>query len=127
MESSSIAVARNGTEAEPEYDGSISDAPVELLAPLFALILAFGLFLSVLIPWGYSSQVVSELERGELLAVAWHAALAGLSFFVLLRWCTIQTMAFVAHCRQQGARREPDAPLPLVSILVPAYQESETI
>jgi cellulose synthase/poly-beta-1,6-N-acetylglucosamine synthase-like glycosyltransferase len=52
---------------------------------------------------------------------------AGLSFVVLLRWCAIQTMAFTAQYKLWRTGYRPPIAWPLVSILVPAYQESDTI
>src|SRR6266550_6792370 len=113
--------------ADREYNASSGEAPIELLAPLFALILTFGVFLTAFVPIGYVTRAAAELERGKILPSLWCAALAGLSLFVLLRWCTIQTMAFIVHCKLKGDRPDPPATWPLVSILVPAYQEATTI
>ena len=103
------------------------EVPLELLAPLFALILALGMFLSAVLPFGYVTEAAARLRGGEILATVWFSALAGLSLFVLSRWCAIQTMAFVAHCKVTRFQPDPPATWPLVSILVPAYQESTTI
>ena len=109
-----------------EYEGRSAEAPIELLAPLFVLILTFGLFLTAAVPYGYVARAAIELSRGEILRTLWFVTLAGLTFFVLLRWCAIQAMAFIAHCKL-----ERDSPplqsWPLVSVLVPAHQESTTI
>jgi poly-beta-1,6-N-acetyl-D-glucosamine synthase len=110
-----------------EYDASSDGTPIELLAPLFALIFTFGVFLTVFVPFGYVTQAAEELRRGEILRTLWCASLAGLSLFVLLRWCAVQTMAFIVHCKLQRDRPDPPATWPLVSILVPAFQESKTI
>jgi cellulose synthase/poly-beta-1,6-N-acetylglucosamine synthase-like glycosyltransferase len=113
--------------SDREYNASSGEAPIELLAPLFALIFAFGVFLTAFVPYGYVTRAAAELGRGEILPSLWCVALAGLSLFVLLRWCTIQTMAFIVHCKLKADRADPPATWPLVSILVPAYQESTTI
>ena len=85
------------------------------------------MFLTVFMPIGYVTEAAAELRRGNIFQTLWFVALAGLSLFILLRWCTIQTMAFIAHCKLE--RDKPDPPLnwPMVSILVPAYQELGTI
>jgi poly-beta-1,6-N-acetyl-D-glucosamine synthase len=110
-----------------EYDGSASALPIELLAPLFVLILAFGLFLTVEIPAGFLTGAAVGFRRSEVLQALWFTLLAGLSFFVLLRWCAIQTLAFLCHCRLRPSPPPARDSWPLVSILVPAHQESETI
>jgi poly-beta-1,6-N-acetyl-D-glucosamine synthase len=113
--------------AEIEYEGRSAEMPIELLAPLFALILLFGLFLTATVPYGYLGRAEVELGRGEILRTLWFISLAGLTFFVLGRWCAIQTMAFLVHCKAGRYHSQPRTNWPLVSILVPAYQESTTI
>jgi cellulose synthase/poly-beta-1,6-N-acetylglucosamine synthase-like glycosyltransferase len=110
---------------EPGF--SAAEAPLELLAPLFALIFAFGVFLTAFVPSGYVSKAGAELGRGEVLPTLWFVALAGLSLLVLARWCAIHTMAFIVHCRLRRDRPDCRQTWPMVSILVPAYQESTTI
>jgi poly-beta-1,6-N-acetyl-D-glucosamine synthase len=113
---------------EPEYDRMSREVPVELLVPLFVLMLAFGLFLAVLVPFAFAAKAVTELIRdGQVLFALWNMMLAGLALFVLLRWCVIQTMAFIARYKLEYDPSKPSGPWPLVSILVPAYQEAETI
>jgi len=113
---------------QTEYQSAGSEAPLVLMATLFALMLAFGLLLTILIPVGFIGKALSQFNAGEqVLAPIWYGAIAVLSLLVLLRWCTVQTMAFIAQCklRRTGART-PEL-WPLVSVLVPAYQEGETI
>ena len=112
--------------AEREYTGLRRAAPIELLAPLFALILGLGLCLTGLMPFGFITHATWELKRGDVASALWLAVLSGLSFFVLLRWCAIQSFAFVAHVLREQQRRDVQS-WPLVSVLVPAYQESDTI
>jgi hypothetical protein len=71
--------------SDREYNASSGEAPIELLAPLFALIFAFGVFLAAFVPYGYVTRAAAELGRGEILPSLWCVALAGLSLFVLLR------------------------------------------
>jgi cellulose synthase/poly-beta-1,6-N-acetylglucosamine synthase-like glycosyltransferase len=120
-------LAAENAVAEREYNGSSGEIPIEFLAPLFAVIFTFGVFLTAFVPFGYVTKAAAELGRGEILRTLWFMALAGLSHFVLLRWCVVQTMAFIVHCKLKKNRSDPPATWPLVSILVPAYQESTTI
>jgi len=39
--------------ADREYRASSGEVPIELLAPLFAAILTFGVFLTAFVPFGY--------------------------------------------------------------------------
>jgi len=113
--------------ADHEYNASSGEAPIELLAPLFALIFSFGVFLTAFVPFCYLTEAAAKLGRGEILQSLWFVALAGISLFVLLRWCAVQTMAFIAHCKLTRDRPPSPTTWPLVSILVPAFQESTTI
>src|SRR5215207_3556075 len=116
------------TSGAAEYDRVADEVPVGMLVPLFVLMLAFGLLLTFLVPFAFAAKALSELSRdGQVLPAFWNMALAGLSFVILMRWCIIQTMAFVARCRQASEPPDRPGPWPLVSILVPAYQEANTI
>jgi cellulose synthase/poly-beta-1,6-N-acetylglucosamine synthase-like glycosyltransferase len=96
------------------------------MAPLFVLIVAFGATLAVLIPSSFVAAALRELRYdGQLWLGMWFAIMAGLSLFVLTRWCAIQTLAFLEHYRTRRIRMLEA--WPFVSILVPAYQEAETI
>jgi biofilm PGA synthesis N-glycosyltransferase PgaC len=113
---------------EAEYDRLSGEVPVEVLTPLFVVMLAFGLFLTIVVPSAFAAKALAEATRdSQVLFALWNMALCGLSFFVLLRWCAIQTMAFVARCKLERDQPDPPAFWPLVSVLVPAYQEGETI
>ena len=134
-------------ETGKEYDRPEREAvPMGLMAPLFLLVLALGLFLTGLLPYGFMAKAVSQFRQGGTpIEASWSALLAVLSFLVLLRWCVVQTLSFVSHwklSRRQGGQLEsgpqrgqpesgPQAgrpeSWPLVSILVPAFQESDTI
>ena len=113
--------------AERECNASSGEAPIELLAPLFALIVTFGLFLTVFVPLRYVAEAAATLGHGEILRSLWFLALAGISLFVLLRWSAVQTIAFIAHCKLSSNRPDPPTTWPFVSILVPAFQETTTI
>jgi poly-beta-1,6-N-acetyl-D-glucosamine synthase len=128
MPAASTPLPRTALETGETQRGRAGEVPVELLAPLFALLLSFGAFLAFLLPYAYVSDALSELRRSDEASHAFGSvALAVLSIFVLGRWCAIQTMSFVASYRQQHAACRPPASWPFVSILVPAYQESATI
>ena len=117
----------NAGPGDIEYERRSADAPIELLAPLFVLILMFGLFLTTVVPYGYVTRAATELNRGEIFRTLWFVMLAGLTFLTLARWCAIQTMAFVVRCKLERDPPHPPQRWPLVSILVPAHQESTTI
>ena len=95
--------------SEAGYDRTSDEVPVEVLATLFVLMLAFGLLLTVLLPFAFVTKALSELNRdAQVLQACGDMAFAVLSLLVLLRWSIIQTMAFIARCRL--TRDQPDPP-----------------
>jgi cellulose synthase/poly-beta-1,6-N-acetylglucosamine synthase-like glycosyltransferase len=100
--------------------------PFFLMAPLFGLTLAFGATLAVLIASGFVDAALRELRYGgQIWLGIWFVVIGRLSFFVLTRWCAVQTLGFLEHyCTRRVRTLES---WPFVSILVPAYQEAETI
>jgi cellulose synthase/poly-beta-1,6-N-acetylglucosamine synthase-like glycosyltransferase len=94
---------------------------------LFSVILPFALTLAVLITCGFAEAAIPELAPGGRLWLGiWFAVLAFFSCFVLWRWCAIQSLAFLEHRRLRRGIAPP-TDWPKVSILVPAYQEADTI
>ncbi|KAA2211328.1 glycosyltransferase family 2 protein [Teichococcus oryzae] len=90
----------------------------------------YGLVLSFTLPWTIQETLFSQesglANRGPL-AIAWGCALIVIGALILLRWITVQALAFYEHDR---LRRNPSRDLidaPFVSILVPAFNESETV
>ena len=90
----------------------------------------YGLILSFTLPWTVQEALFapgSGLVGHGPLAMAWGAFLVVIGALVMLRWLAVQALAFYEHDR---LRRKPAAPLaeaPFVSILVPAFNESETV
>ncbi len=117
------AMPRYGTE----YEGLRLVLPRTLLTSLFFLAAAFGVCLCVIVPTGLFARALAELDRAQELSAAWFLFLATLSLLVLVRWCAIQMAGFLDYWRLRNGPPDQPAVWPLVSILVPAYQESETI
>jgi poly-beta-1,6-N-acetyl-D-glucosamine synthase len=110
-------------ESKPEFDSAGQIAPATVLAPLLALMLVFGALLSILIPWG----LLETASRSNDFTASWLIALSFLSLVVTVRWCVIHAMSFIAQCRQHKADNIDRRSWRFVSILVPAYNEAETI
>ncbi len=92
----------------------------------------YGLTLSFTLPWTVH-EAVFEQNKGLLskgfLPTLWGIFLIVIGAIVMLRWITVQALAFYEHDR---LRRTPPTELdkekaPFVSILVPAYNESDTV
>jgi len=113
-------------EPRAEFDSAGQVTPAIVLAPLLALMLAFGALLSILIPWSLLETASTKMQRGEFSG-GWLLSLAFLSFVVIVRWCVIHVMSFIAQWRQHKADAMDRLSWPFVSILVPAFNEAETI
>jgi poly-beta-1,6-N-acetyl-D-glucosamine synthase len=99
--------------------------PGWMINGLAALTLAYGLVLCALLPWVAVRLCMDAPQVGPMLV--WALALVLLGTVVLLRWLIVQALAF---CGADRARRRPralPADPPLVSILVPAFNESDTV
>ncbi|MFC1459394.1 glycosyltransferase [Microvirga arabica] len=90
---------------------------------------AYGLSLLVTLPWSMKEAAFAEGGLaatgpfGHINAVL----LVAIGTFILLRWLIIQGLAFVEFNRiRRSTSVEPNR-LPFVSILVPAFNESETV
>jgi hypothetical protein len=124
-EASDMNEARIGPD---EYQARPRDMPPIFLSALAVMLLAFGGILTIALPWnildlinGREFPELSPFERfiWDLFAV--------FSFLMLLRWCTIQCLAFRAELLKSTTPSYDRAVWPGVSILVPAYQEAENI
>jgi hypothetical protein len=111
-----------------EYQARPRHMPPIFLSTLAVLLLAFGGTLTVALPWnildlanGPEFQDLSRFQRfvWDLFAV--------FSFVMLLRWCTVQFLAFRAQLSTSTTPSYDSSARPSVSILVPAYQEAENI
>jgi poly-beta-1,6-N-acetyl-D-glucosamine synthase len=111
-----------------EYQARPRHIPPIFLSALAVMLLAFGGTLTIALPWnildlinGREFHDLSRLHRfvWDLFAV--------FSFIMLLRWCTVQYLAFRAQLSKSTTRSYENSAWPSVSILVPAYQEAENI
>jgi len=89
----------------------------------------YGLSLLMTLPWSMKEAAFAESGLaatgpfGHIKAVL----LVAIGTFILLRWLIIQGLAFAELNRIRRTAPVEPADLPFVSILVPAYNESETV
>ena len=114
-----------------EYQARPRHTPPIFLSALAVMVLAFGGTLTIALPLnildlinGREFQDLSRFQRfvWDLFAV--------FSSLMLLRWCTVQFLAFRAHLSKSTTPSydtSDTSAWPSVSILVPAYQEAENI
>ncbi len=103
--------------------------PRALINFLAVATFAYGLSLLLTLPWSMKEAAFSESglaatgPLGHINAVL----LVAIGTFILLRWLLIQGLAFVELDRTRRSAPVESDSLPFVSILVPAYNESETV
>lgn len=90
----------------------------------------YGLSLTFTLPWTVQEAVFSDnglMTQGPFAAI-WGGFLIITGGLIMIRWMAVQGLAFYEHDR---VRRHPPKEIgevaPFVSILVPAYNESETV
>jgi len=90
---------------------------------------AYGLSLLFTLPWSMKEAAFSEsgLAATGLLGHIKAVLLVAVGTFILLRWIIIQGLAFTELNRVRRSHPMEPGALPFVSILVPAYNESETV
>lgn len=116
--------------ATPEFRARERTYSRLLVNFLAGVTLLYGLVLTLTLPWSIKEAIVGE-EAGEPpggLAYLWGMTLALVGALTMVRWLVVQALAFYEHDRlRRGLPRSRDDDLPRISILVPAYNESDTI
>jgi poly-beta-1,6-N-acetyl-D-glucosamine synthase len=111
-----------------EYQARPRNLPPMFLSALAVMLLAFGGTLTIALLWNIfdliNSRKFQELSRFELFV--WDL-FAVFTFIILLRWCTVQFLAFRGQLSKSMTPYYASSAWPSVSILVPAYQEAENI
>ena len=111
-----------------EYQARPRHMPPIVLSTLAVLLLAFGGTLTIALPWNIldlaNGREFQDLSRFQYFV--WDM-FAVFSFVMLLRWCTVQFLAFRAQLSKTTTQSYDSSAWPSVSILVPAYQEAENI
>ncbi|ACA17767.1 glycosyl transferase family 2 [Methylobacterium sp. 4-46] len=114
-----------------EFRAKVRSYPRWIVNFLAIITLAYGLVLGVTLPWTIQQTLfdpASGLTSKGPFTTAWGIFLIVIGASIIARWLVIQAMAFYEHDR---VRRKPPAelpnPAPFVSILVPAFNESETV
>jgi poly-beta-1,6-N-acetyl-D-glucosamine synthase len=103
--------------------------PRALVNFLAVVTFAYGLSLLLTLPWSMKeaafsgSGLAATGPLGHIKAVL----LVAIGTFILLRWLIIQGLAFAELNRIRRTHPIESDTLPFVSILVPAYNESETV
>jgi poly-beta-1,6-N-acetyl-D-glucosamine synthase len=111
-----------------EYRARPPYLPPIFLSALAVMLLAFGGTLTIALPWDiYGLTNGREFQNLSLFHRFVWGLFAASSFLMLLRWCTIQSLAFRAELVKHSAPSYDSPAWPSVSILVPAYQEAENI
>jgi len=89
----------------------------------------YGLVLTCTLPWTIQAALLDArggVDQGPA-AMIWGFFLVVTGVIVMLRWLIVQAMAFYEHDRLRRAPVKNLVDAPFVSILVPAFNESETV
>jgi poly-beta-1,6-N-acetyl-D-glucosamine synthase len=117
-----VPIRRDQYQARPRY------MPPIFLSALAVMLLAFGGTLMIALLWNIldliNGREFQDLGRFQLFVCDLFAVF---TFVILLRWCTVQFLAFRAQLSKRTTLSYDSSAWPSVSILVPAYQEAENI
>jgi poly-beta-1,6-N-acetyl-D-glucosamine synthase len=115
-------VSQDDLALEEGYQAKRRSVPRVLVAGLCIVTILYALILTFVLPWALLEAVLrTDLPAGWSLA----AAVFGLLF--MFRWCAVHALAFRAHINALGRVPKILDHYPIVSILVPAHNESESI
>jgi biofilm PGA synthesis N-glycosyltransferase PgaC len=121
----------NTTAADPDFRSKRRLYPRWIVNFLAVTALLYGVALCFILPWAVLAALfppdIGTGSRGGPAAIVWGVFLTAVSVSITIRWLSVQAFAFYEHDR---VRRTPVKPLvnaPFVSILVPAYNESNTV
>jgi biofilm PGA synthesis N-glycosyltransferase PgaC len=113
-----------------EFHSIKRSLPVYLVRSLLFFVTLYGVFITLSVPWTLKAVVFDEFRYTHwgTASYFWGGILVTFGTLVMLRWCATQCLAF----REYDNRILNATPIeqhhrPLVSILVPAYNESDTI
>jgi len=111
-----------------EYQARPRDIPPVFLSALAVMPLAFGVILTIAFPWDFVNSINGRVfqESSGFQRIIWDL-FAVFSCLMLLRLFTIHCLAFRAELSNSKSRPHDHSAWPSVSILVPAYQETENI
>jgi poly-beta-1,6-N-acetyl-D-glucosamine synthase len=103
--------------------------PRPLINFLAVITFLYGIVLTATLPFSIGDALLGDnaLRSWGPLGTAWGVFMVLLSSLIMMRWCIIQALAFIAHDRLRRSRSVELEQWPFVSILVPAYNESSTI
>lgn len=91
--------------------------------------LVYGAVLTVALPWSVlqTADTWAGSPTNGWVGQVGGIVLTAIGSLMMLRWCITQGIAFVSHERIRRRRPTPLPSPPFVSILVPAWNESDTI
>ncbi|WP_457092970.1 glycosyltransferase family 2 protein [Microvirga sp. P5_D2] len=115
--------------AHGEFRSVRRDVPRPLVNLLACITLVYGVILTVALPWSLletSGTWAGSATTGWFEEIG-RVLLAVIGSLMMLRWCITQGIAFVSHDRIRRKVPESLSSPPFVSILVPAWNESDTI
>lgn len=117
-----FAADRNTGEHEGEFRSFRRATPRVIVGFLMVITFVYGLVLAPILPW----TVIMAVSNGSL-SLPLGIALAVFGSLFMTRWCVVQFLAFREHAKRLNTTPMKLDHYPMVSIIVPAHDESEMI
>ena len=118
----------------PDGAGEFRAIKRELPKLLVRLLLFFtsfyGLFITLSVPWSLRAVIFDEIRYASMgpLAYVWGGMLLTFGTALMVRWCAVQALAFWEYDKRiLNSTAVNHGQTPFVSIMVPAFNESDTI
>lgn len=119
-------MSRVTTAPPSEFRSLTRDYPHGLVRMFMGVTYAYGVFMTLTLPWSLQETILITYEWGWF-AFLGNLIMGTLCLYTMLRWCFIHGVAFYTFDREARTPPAKAATQPFVSILVPAYNEAETM
>jgi len=89
----------------------------------------YGLLVTISVPWAVDAIIFDESRYANwgYTSYLWGGTMLLFGTVIMLRWCAVQSVAFWEYDRRILSKGVDPDDKPFVSILVPAYNETDTI
>ncbi|WP_445502508.1 glycosyltransferase family 2 protein [Microvirga sp. G4-2] len=119
-------MSSGSTAAQSEFRSLTRDYPHVLVQMLMGTTYAYGLFLTLTLPWSLQETILLTYDWGWFAFIG-NLILGALCFLTMLRWCLVHGIAFHTFNKEAQTKPVKASVQPFVSILVPACNEAETM
>ncbi|MEE7459793.1 hypothetical protein MPAR168_23285 [Methylorubrum populi] len=120
----------SAVEAAGDFRSIDHDVPRFLIRALLLFVSLYGAVITLSVPWSLQAVIFDEMRYASMgpAAYLWGGLLLAFGTAIMVRWCLVQAVAFREYDRHVLSRNPvPPRDQPFVSILVPAFNEVDTI